>query len=813
MADEDIVGIIQVPLNAYTYQPGKGRDEDPAIVKHLSDIFKKEGCKPNLWEHHIKGEIDAATYGRLLIALGLSEDNFRSTVQTGKYPRVRLRKRIVCLDGRQRIAAARGKFGKRFWWPVKLYRDPHVSRFSHQTKYPDGEICWHLFRLALGKPDLGGDWRSELSKSKKKILNLLLRRENGAFKHKDIVAALCAVLEFPGARKGFKLGTMHKYTPLRCPEKLARYLRRMSRIYWGVAGDASVVPHMDSKTIGCLQRRNPSNRADRDYIRLMMDSGEIFRGVKSVSVRRRIKENLLSLDVIFPSFETFHQNMIYFSVGAKILRNHIIDDPDESQEKDQKDGEEGLFQSLHVCWTRPERPLMEVSEGIFQPLVSLDAELACMLLFLDGQRDCLYLSNEPILQDKRGEPAPVAAVDPWYVFRLRARARQYGFRTAKISRGLAVKPPSPRPLDWDLDWDVRAKVWLGGKLTIRNFLGLQRDAFLPHLEQADSREKVTAVFVQKDFLEAFFGPWSYVTDGSEMPSNLPPFPEEENMQIDDEDLGPPPGDSMQVNETPPPSQPHGQSSQRAPPTSQGGSPMQEPPSQINPPTLQVDTRELVLAKTFENPTSGGHSKRNSRYKPFRQRDSKSRSKSPSSRSPISRNRRERPTVGRSRSPIRPPTHATPPSRAETAVEELVRQSPIHPLQNSTQPPQPPEIQNPRPFTNPPQDKDTSRNVVRKKHRKSPRFDPLNRPDRAKAGPSKRSPIRPPDPTPVPIPPTAEPAEPPRAELAEAPAQQTTSLPQDEGTSRSLVRQKDTKSSRFDPLSRPGRAKAGPSNDL
>ncbi|KAH8156302.1 hypothetical protein CIB48_g11946 [Xylaria polymorpha] len=150
------------------------------------------------------------------------EENFRSTVQTGKYPRVRLRKRIVCLDGRQRIAAARGKFGKRFWWPVKLYRDPHVSRFLHQTKYPDGEICWHLFRLALGKPDLGGDWRSELSKSKKKILNLLLRRENGAFKHKDIVAALCAVLEFPGARKGFKLGTMHKYTPLRCPVRKRR---------------------------------------------------------------------------------------------------------------------------------------------------------------------------------------------------------------------------------------------------------------------------------------------------------------------------------------------------------------------------------------------------------------------------------------------------------------------------------------------------------------------------------------------------------------------------------------------------------------
>ncbi|KAI1291683.1 hypothetical protein F5Y03DRAFT_403155 [Xylaria venustula] len=81
---------------------------------------------------------------------------------------------------------------------------------------------------------------------------------------------------------------------------------------------------------------------------------------------------------------------------------------------------------------------------------------------------------------------------------------------------------------------------------------------------------------------------------------------------------------------------------------------------------------------------------------------------------------------------------------------------------------------------------------------------------AKAGPSKRSPIRPPDLTPVPIPPRAEPAELPQIKLAEAPAQQTPSLSQDKGTSRSFVRQKDTKSSRFDPLSRPGLAKAGPS---
>ena len=130
-----------------------------------------------------------------------------------------------------------------------------------------------------------------------------------------------------------------------------------------------------------------------------------------------------------------------------------------------------------------------------------------MLLFLDAQRDCLYLSNEPflILQDKRGEPTPAAAANPWYVFRLQARARQYGFCTKKVRHGVAVNPLSPRPIAWNFDEGGRAKQWRGGKLTIRNFLNLRRNAFLPTLDEADGRE-VTAVFVQKDFLEAFFGP-------------------------------------------------------------------------------------------------------------------------------------------------------------------------------------------------------------------------------------------------------------------------------------------------------------------
>ena len=48
MADKYIVGIIQVLLKTYNYHFNKGRDEDVVIVKYLSDIFQKEGYKPEL---------------------------------------------------------------------------------------------------------------------------------------------------------------------------------------------------------------------------------------------------------------------------------------------------------------------------------------------------------------------------------------------------------------------------------------------------------------------------------------------------------------------------------------------------------------------------------------------------------------------------------------------------------------------------------------------------------------------------------------------------------------------------------------------
>ncbi|KAI2604647.1 hypothetical protein GGR54DRAFT_448584 [Hypoxylon sp. NC1633] len=364
MSDKDIIGIIQVQLDAFTFQPNVGREKDKAIVKRLVSRFGTAPCEPEEWDHHVKGYVGPETYNKILSALGMSEDEFRRIVQARRYPRLRgLRRSILCLDGRQRLAAAREKFGNKFWWTVRLYSSARARRFSHRTTDADGEIYWNVRRHdQRNESDVVRDLYFELSPGKERILKFLLKEMPGqvpgqvVFVHQDIVDALDRVFAFPGMRKQFRLGTMLKVLALHCPEQVSHYgRRRIADIWWKISdGHPSYVDH---ETVVGLQRRVPSNRTDRTYIRTMMDSGQIFRHVKDRSLRERIKRNILSLNIVIPSIETFHENMMYFSIGAKILRKFEVDDePNDSQ----VNGGETLFQNLDRHWQAPDIPRIEV---------------------------------------------------------------------------------------------------------------------------------------------------------------------------------------------------------------------------------------------------------------------------------------------------------------------------------------------------------------------------------------------------------------------------------------------------------------------
>ena len=745
---EDIVGIIQVPLDAFTYQPGEGRGEDQAVTKLLYDLFEKD-CRPNEWSHHIKGEVDAEIYNGILLALRYSEDELRNTVQTGKYPQLPIRECILCLDGRQRIAAARRRFGTDFWWPVKLYRNRNVKTLSRQTKHTDGDICWRILRFHFENTELTEDWRFELSPSKRKNLNQLLQTERdgvvpggpimdwphvyprkGRFKYEGIVTALYNILSIPGMRREFKLGSMHKYIALQCLDNLERCLHTIfSRIFRIASNTLSIARHFDAKFISDIEGRNPSNSRDRSYLRQIMDTGQALPEVKNPSIRQTITTELLSLDVIIQSFKTFHKNMVYFTIGVDILTQHILDEEPDKPQKSNK----SPFQRLLKDWVQPVRPLIEVREDFVQPLVSLDSDLACQLLFLDELRDFPYLLNEKLLQDRRGEPPPITRKDNWHVFRLHARARQQGFSTNKINRGLATTPPLRGSKEWEewrlgweeLDGDTPRKDWRSGTPTTRNFLDLQWNAFLPTLQQAESRDQVTAAFVQKDFMEMFFGSCSYMIDGPEMPADWPHRPPT-FLQ-----LGLPPSGEF-IDQILPSSHISGLNSQ-----TQGGTLSNQGPEQgqqarqdsqmaevselphSETPLLSaavVDTRGL-LAKALDR---GDRDE----YKP-RGRESKPRSRSPTSRGLISRNHRERSRIAR-RSPT-PPIAVTS-EEVLRLYEGLVSQ----PQANPQNLPRPVEDHNR-------ESREVSRRGARSRSRRSPN---RHRQEQARGG-SPRSIITPP----------------------------------------------------------------------
>lgn len=121
MTEKHLVGIIRVPLSAFTYRPGIGREESRAITKRLANVFRKTPCQSHQWENHVKGLIDRPTLEAILATLHCTTEQLRATIPRREFPRVRLNGQILCLDGRHRLAAAKRAFGKGVWWPVKLY--------------------------------------------------------------------------------------------------------------------------------------------------------------------------------------------------------------------------------------------------------------------------------------------------------------------------------------------------------------------------------------------------------------------------------------------------------------------------------------------------------------------------------------------------------------------------------------------------------------------------------------------------------------------------------------------------------------------
>ncbi|KAK4242977.1 hypothetical protein C7999DRAFT_18586, partial [Corynascus novoguineensis] len=317
------------------------------------------------------------------------------------------------------------------------------------------------------------------------------------YKHQRILNALDAVVSLPALRSTMLLGNWHKWLRLDCPEPVIHYVTRIYKQWTTIAKD---VPGFcaDSGDVQKLEFLAPSIPEDRIQICRMIKGRLIFRNVNDPASRDMILRNILSLEGIITSLKTFNTNMNYLEIAMDILRRYVIEDGEKTQHHT-------LFQNLAAHWDH-RKAVVEYKEGHFRRLAATHFKIAVVQLILFVLRHFPYLSNIQPLQDRRGVRALVAEVDDYFLFLLYTLASQLGFSTSKVRRGVNQSCRPSRPRKYVLSGYQRK--WRGGKPPMRSFLDLETGSFLPTL-LGTAKDKDTSLFVQADFITAFFGRISY----------------------------------------------------------------------------------------------------------------------------------------------------------------------------------------------------------------------------------------------------------------------------------------------------------------
>ncbi|KAI9774700.1 MAG: hypothetical protein M1839_001661, partial [Geoglossum umbratile] len=298
--------------------------------------------------------------------------------------------------------------------------------------------------------------------------------------------ALDMLLVFPGLWDGLELGNIKKHLALHCDEEVLHYLGHIYTTWNEITlGNLAIQQAVDIRTVRNLQSRAPSvSVIDRDYIINQMDNKTLFSTIVDDNLRELIKQALLQLRVIIPTIKSFHENLKYFGIGAKILKTHLLSEPLETT----------IYRTMFSQWSPPENILVEFQEGEFQ--------------------HALLPEEEP---PEWKQEAIQGIIDPAYSLLFLKRAQLLGFRTEKILRGLENTPenmaiPYAEPMSGlDSDGESIKRRW--GRPFSNAYRQFRMQLFLPNLLQArvEVSQYPSVMFVQQDFLNAFFGPTSEIT--------------------------------------------------------------------------------------------------------------------------------------------------------------------------------------------------------------------------------------------------------------------------------------------------------------
>ncbi|KAF5725128.1 DUF3723 domain-containing protein [Fusarium mundagurra] len=498
---------MRVPLGLLT---SEGFSECPAAFSDGASVSDFERFLGNR-DQPITGIVSPKRLDEILERLVITRQQLQQSLTQEPLPNSQFK--IDCLLGQHCLEKAKELLGQSHECIVRIYSIPPEL----PGRYSDGEICRKVLLLHQQQPSLAQKWLERLSAGKRKHVTMVFHRD-------EIWSAMRQVAVFPGLWHDIKLGNWAKHLAAHIDGQITTYWRHIYRVWNDVifsGVDPSLRQCLDAYSARSLQFMAPAwSEKDQEAIREKMKNGTLFCNISGEEERSKLLRNILTFEGVIPSILTFHENMRYLTVGAKILERYIeVKRPTEKAKPSiaPLKTPESLLSNLTQDWGQqlPVLNVVECTEGRYQ---SIDTGLqplgAFAQLMLAALRSFPLLSSETPLQDIKGIGMNAFA-DAKSRSRLCEMASSVGFWNEKIEKGLALPDQDvPREIP---DMIMFQTGWRGGLPTISVFSELRTKSFLPTLLLTAKNEKgkePTAALIQFDFVCAFFGPFVFNVDQS-----------------------------------------------------------------------------------------------------------------------------------------------------------------------------------------------------------------------------------------------------------------------------------------------------------
>ncbi|PVH67371.1 hypothetical protein DL98DRAFT_600583 [Cadophora sp. DSE1049] len=216
------------------------REPSRQHVEILAECFHKEGCHRLKLHNHIPAKISQDYLDSALRNSSVSAHQLLNGVPELTFPDDY---KLDYLHGLHRIEAAREFLSETDkWWTVDLYLSDLDTNL---------ETCLIKEYSNEEEPSDSERWRARLKKTRARDMTTLLRNE-------ELTEAFDSLLPIYGLWDGMMLTTIHKITPMKCPELITNYLERIKKFYSDlVEGDEHVIQKINPATMKAIELRAP----------------------------------------------------------------------------------------------------------------------------------------------------------------------------------------------------------------------------------------------------------------------------------------------------------------------------------------------------------------------------------------------------------------------------------------------------------------------------------------------------------------------------------------------------------------------------